>query len=326
MSTPRTIHLVNPLWNVAGGSEQRTLGLYRELSPHADVLLWTEHQPDAEIARNFPIQRVDVAKGQFPHGGTLVFVGIYQLPGAWTANASPRRAIVLYNTLAPQQLVLFMRQLFSETVQRVEIVYASEELRRQTKLRGIVEPSIVDLMRFAPRCRAESQTGAFTIGRLSREDARKHHPDDLPLYRELAAAGCRVRIMGGRCLAAAGPVPEGIELLPAKVEPAEDFLRNLNCFFYRTGPEWWETFGRVVHEAMACGLCVVCHNRGGYVTSIDHGRTGYLFETNAEALSIMKQLRDDRAVAIRVGIAAREAMEAMYSPAERAKVIEYYLM
>ena len=204
MSTRRTIHLVNPLWNVAGGSEQRTLGLYRELSPHADVWLWTEHQPDAEIARSFPIQRVDVANGQFPRGGTLVFVGIYQLPGEWTARANPRRAIVLYNTRAPQQLVQFLRQLCSETVHRVEVVFASEELRRETKLRGVVEPSIVDLTRFAPRHRTELHSEPFTIGRLSRDDARKHHPDDVPLYRELVAAGCRVRIMGGRCLAAAG--------------------------------------------------------------------------------------------------------------------------
>ena len=114
--------------------------------------------------------------------------------------------------------------------------------------------------------------------------------------------------------------------MQAKAERAEEFLQGLDCFFYRTGPRCWETFGRVVHEAMACGLPVVCHNRGGYVTSIDHGRTGYLFETNAEAKSIMQQLRDERAVADRIGTAARAAMEAMYSPAERAKVIEYYLM
>jgi hypothetical protein len=36
-----------------------------------------------------------------------------------------------------------------------------------------------------------------------------------------------------------GVLPEpGIELLAAGAEPAEAFLANLDCFIYRTHPEW----------------------------------------------------------------------------------------
>lgn len=95
---------------------------------------------------------------------------------------------------------------------------------------------------------------------------------------------------------------------------------------YRTRPPYWEAFGRVVHEAMACGLPVVCHRDGGYATSIQHGRDGFLFETNEEALEIVQRLRLDPEMAAEVGVAARAAVERIYSPAERAKVIDYFLL
>ena len=321
------IHLVNPLWNAAGGSEWHTIELYRELSPHTEVKLWTEHQPDPSLAAAWPINRVDAASGHIPRGGTLVFVGVYQLPGAWVRAAAPLRAIVLYNTLDPQQLVRFMRQLFDAQVQRIEVVFSSEEQRKQTRLRGIVEYSLIDLQRFVPRtCGAGDQRKSFVVGRLSRDDPRKHHPDDMPLYSELVSSGCQVRIMGGTCLGQAGPLSDGVELIPAKTEPAEEFLQGLDCFFYRTGDRWWEPFGRVVFEAMACGLPVVCHRRGGYVANIDHGQNGFLFDTNEEALAILLRLQADRDLRTSIGQAARATVEAMYSPAERAKIVQYYLM
>src|SRR5439155_21456379 len=131
----------------------------------------------------------------------------------------------------------------------------------------------------------------------------------------LIDSGCHVRIMGGTCLAtpdftSLGPPDSRIELLPAKVEPAEDFLHTLDCFFYRTGPNCWETFCRVIHEAMACGLPVVCHRHGGYIDSIDHGTNGFLFDTNEEALAILRRLQDDPALRASVGAAARAAVEA----------------
>ena len=254
-----------------------------------------------------------------------------------------------------------MKQLFDQNVKSVEVVYASEQLRQQTRLRGVVEPSLIDLNRFTPRQHhaaghqqvtgpvgrgspdpAQRPTAGlpeprpFTVGRLSRDDPRKHHPDDLEVYQQLIDAGCRVRIMGGTCLgtdclatpyrAPPRPPDSRIELLPANVEPAETFLHSLDCLFYRTSPNCWEAFGRVIFEAMACGLPVVCHRRGGYITSIDHGTSGLLFDTNDEALAILRRLQSDPALRTSIGASARAAVEAMFSPAERAKVIDYYLM
>jgi glycosyltransferase involved in cell wall biosynthesis len=132
--------------------------------------------------------------------------------------------------------------------------------------------------------------------------------------------------MGGSCLAKQRPLPVNVEILPVKAERSEVFLSSLDCFLYRTGPTCWEAFGRVIHEALACGLPVVAENRGGYVTSIEHGQNGFLFETNAQALAIVQQLRDEPDLASRVSHAARVTVETMYAPAERAKIIDYYLL
>ena len=75
---------------------------------------------------------------------------------------------------------------------------------------------------------------------------------------------------------------------------------------------------------MACGLPVVCHRRGDYVATIDHGRNGFLFDTDEEALQIVRRPTNP-ALRASVGEAAREWVETMSSPAERKKIIDYYL-
>jgi len=52
---------------------------------------------------------------------------------------------------------------------------------------------------------------------------------------------------------------------------------------------------------MACGLPVVCHNRGGYVDIIDLGFNGFLFDTQQEALDILLRLKEDQALRESIG-------------------------
>jgi glycosyltransferase involved in cell wall biosynthesis len=67
-------------------------------------------------------------------------------------------------------------------------------------------------------------------------------------------------------------------------QEAHLFLQGLDCFFYRPSEQWPERWGRAVTEAMACGLLVVYHNRGGYVEIIEHDQNDFLFDTQQEAL------------------------------------------
>jgi glycosyltransferase involved in cell wall biosynthesis len=205
-------------------------------------------------------------------------------------------------------------------------VYASELLKRSVKYPGSVEISLIDIDRFVPATSKPygSRSTNFTIGRLSNSKPWKHHPDDPELYHQLIDRGCRIKIMG--------PSPflterigswERVTLLPAGAQKAHLFLQSLDCFFYRA--DWVEAWGRVVTEAMACGLPVVCHNSGGYAEIIDHGRNGFLFDTQEEALEILLRLKENRVLRESIGKAARETSEELFSTARRQAVIEFYL-
>ena len=113
-------------------------------------------------------------------------------------------------------------------------------------------------------------------------------------------------------------------MLPALSRSASVFLRDLDCFFYRTGIAC-EAGGRVILEAMASALPVVCHRVGGYAEWIEHGKTGFLFETDEEAFQILARLKADPGLRRRVGQAARVTVETLFSAQNQQRMIDYYL-
>ena len=322
-----TIHVINPLWDAIGGSELRTLGLYEELKDRAEVNLWSRYQPDPRLDSKYPIRRIVPRRLEFPKTGTLIFVGAYVHVGRWVYLTVPRRIVLVYNTPDPARLQRLMSTLSRWGTRVVELVYASELVRRSVGLQGIVHPSPIDLDRFVPTdgIRSGGVGHRFTVGRLSRDVPEKHHANDLRLYRSLAQMGCRVRVMGGSCLAQQTDVGDSVELLPPGVEEPEVFLRGLDCFFYRTADCLTESFGRVVLEAMACGLPVVCHARGGYAEVIETGRNGFLFESEQDALAILLRLKDDATFRRAIGMAARESVLRLYSAERRREIADFYL-
>ena len=300
--TAKTIHLVNPLWDSNGGADRRTIETWHLLRPWGNVQLWSEYLPAREFASTLPLRRIDPLRLSIPFGGTIVFVGVYFRIGHWIRFARPDRVIILYNTDQPDRLKRNLRRV-TASGRRVEVVASSPGLARRLGMKLPLLESPIDLAHFLGTSRPARLT--FTVGRLSRDDATKHHHEDPALYRMLAAAGCRVRIMGGTCLVSELAGTPNIELLPAGAETAADFLRSLDCFVYRTNEDWFEGFGRVVFEAMASGLVAVCANRGGYASYLENERDCLLFGTTDEAASCILRVRDDPELRHRLGTAAR---------------------
>jgi glycosyltransferase involved in cell wall biosynthesis len=315
------IHLLNPLWDATGGSERRTLQLFTEFAEHAEVALWTEYTPDPALLGGHPIRQM-LATKTFPRSGTFVFVGAYWEIGAWMRHASPDRVILVYNVMDPEMLEHRIAQLESYGVKKVEIRYASTLIAQHANGRpGTVEFSPIDFDQFSPAPRTPN--GKVTIGRHSRDQAFKHHPNDANIYRGLVEAGCDVRILGGSCLRSTCDSP-GIDLLPAGSVPAEQFLRTLDIFFYQTDPSWTEVYGRVVAEAMGCGLPCVAGAGGGYEALIETGENGFIFSSQNEAIEILERLVADPELRARIGSNARESIVALYD-IERRKTIDYYV-
>src|SRR5215210_1744386 len=330
------IHLIiSSVWRLHGGNSLRTLHLFDELKDHADVHLWStvRHSITPEVRERYPIKRIVPERFEFPKTGTFVFVGSFYPIGPWHRYTHPRRIVLVHNSdrVTPRQFHRKLWQLSKGGRREVEVVYASELTKRRVGNHpGLVEPSLIDLDRFVPSASkkpsSESVSAGFTVGRLSKANPFKHHPDDPALYQRLVDHGCRVRIMGpSQQLEAKLRGPQSIELLPAYAQEAHLFLQGLDCFFYRTSEKFLEPSGRVITEAMACGLPVVCHNRGGYVEWIDDGRNGFLFDTQQEALEILLLLKEDPALRERVGREARRTAEELFSEAVRSEIVEFYL-
>src|SRR5215212_182071 len=250
------IHLVNPLQDYTG-SPQRTLHLFDALKDHAEVCLWSEHKVPPEIARKYPVKRIAAWRFRFPKAGTLVIVGSLSL-GPWIHYARPRRTILVQNStyMTPGRFRQRLRYISNGGRREVEVMYASELTKRMAGNHpGFVQASLIDLDRFIPATSkpSDSTSVTFTVGRMSRADPLKHHPEDAALYRRLVDEGSQVRIMGpSPSLKAELGGIEAVTLLPAYTQEAHLFLQGLDCFVYRTSEKYLEPSARVVTEAMAC--------------------------------------------------------------------------
>ena len=297
----KKIHLINPMREVAG-SEMRVVELFKMLKDTADVTVWSEWCPDPTLARAIPIQQLSPRRGQFPLTGTLVFVGFWFHVGRWAWLSLAHRRIVLCNTMPkrPEVFAQMRKRVSCQGVWPVEFAYSGVEVAQAIGLPGPILPSPIDLTRFKPHDDT-SRGGNFTVGRMSRDVLDKHHEGAPALYRRLISSGCTVRIMGGTILRNWIPEPPtGLELLPRSAEDSATFMRGLHCFIYRTNDNWFETFGRVIFEAMASGVPVVAHRRGGYAHFLKDGENALLFDTDEEAFMLVMRLKADATLRARI--------------------------
>ena len=310
-----TLHLINPLRNPCGGSERRTIDMARSLRRCRDVVVWASGNASRPLVDEAGARIINPLLARFPRRGTLVFVGTYFSIGRWIALASPARVVVIFNTDQPRWLRDNLARI-TTCGRSGEVVYTSVGLRARHRGSGPVLESTIDIRRFPFRDPGDAPARPFTVGRLSRDDCTKHHAEDPALYRRLAAAGIRVRLMGGTCIAAELAGVDGIEILPAGAMPPLEFLRSIDCFVYRTSSTWYEAFGRVVSEAMAAGVPLVCSPSGGYAHYLTPGADALVVgDTEAMAHAVIA-VRDDRSLASRLATRARREVEAVQRRAE----------
>lgn len=321
MISPRKIAIVSTFANACGGSEGRAVHLYRLLSKRVDVELWTECDPDPALEQRWPIRRIDAARGAFPRAADIVLVGAPRF-GRWLRKADAGRVTLIYNSDTPTRLARRLRKLERVPKRELRLVFASQRLADSVPYDGIVQLSPIDLDRFRP---AERTWTDLRVGRMSRDERFKHGDDDPDLYRRLVGEGVSVRVRGGLCLQDELRDTPAVELLPACPQEPERFLRELDVFFYRTGSDWFEASARVVVEALASGLPVVAHDRGGYVEYVHHGENGLLFQRDDEAVEHLLALRDDPDRLAAMKRTARASAEALYSDDALSEIVDFYL-
>ncbi len=323
----RQIHLIATFSRI-GGAQSHAVNIYRLLAPHADVRLWSPQAIHRNQYSGLAISVLDEATGSYPDAGALVIFGNYFPFGDWLHKTSLQRIVVRVNTDLPEPLVERLTDIH-ESLRGVQLdfTFPSELFRRTTGLPGEIEYPMPDAQRFSPLPR-ERRDRHFVIGRHSRDDSTKHHPNDPALYRQLIQHGYRLRILGGVSLQAAlqdASEPAAIELLPLGNHDPKEFLATIDCFLYRKHPNFYETGGNVVFEAMLMGLpVVVFDDRIGASEIIEHGRNGFLVKSEAEALRCIDKLAASPELCEHVGKAARQTVLDLIEK-QNGRLLNFYL-
>ena len=218
-----------------------------------------------------------------------------------------------------------LRQLFRVSPQKVAVI-----------------PLGVDLGRFEPRSRAEaraalglSQTAriVLAVGRIEplkgfdilvRAIAEMTHREDVRLI--LVGGDARASVERARLLAVAAEVgvSDRVDLVGAV--PHERLAQYYSAADVVAMPSFYESFGLVAIEAMACGVPVVASRVGGLTSTIADGRTGYLIAWRcpspfAEKIDL---LLENEALCDALGANAAQAMHAYSWRSVAASLIEQY--
>jgi glycosyltransferase involved in cell wall biosynthesis len=162
-----------------------------------------------------------------------------------------------------------------------------------------VVPCGVDLDRFTPRGPRASRNGAYRILSLGRLVERKGVETTIRALREVP--GAELVIAGGgdaiadaelarlTAVAQACRVHERVHLVGQI--PREDVPALLRSADVLVSVPWYEPFGMVPLEAMACGVPVVASAVGGHLDTVLDGRTGALVPPRDPA-ALAQRLRE----------------------------------
>ncbi len=171
---------------------------------------------------------------------------------------------------------------------------------------------------FAPRRRKPSDP--LILGRMSRGAADKFPADPWRPVALMRGRGMdvRLRVMGftPRVAAKTGPPPSWAECLPEGAESPQAFLRSLHAMVQISDTS--ENWPRTGLEALATGTPVIADNRGGWREMIEHGRTGFLADTDADLLAILARLADDEPLRQNIARHARHCLEQELAEPEQA--------
>ena len=320
------IHLIQQFANYYGGSERHCLELYDVLKSHTDIKLWSEFEPEEIFNQSWPIELIRPKKLKFPKSGTLIFVGSCWHVGKWINFTNAKRIIVIHNFQHPS-FKRWLTHIKAPWLPEIEWAFVSPEMKTSSGLDGKVICSPINISKFARHNTENSETNKqdFVVGRHSRDQSKKFHQDDPTLFLALADKGVKVKIMGGANLSGKLPAHINIELLREGAMTATNFLNTLDCFLYRTSTELFEASGRVIDEAMANSLPIVCGDVGGYVGRISPGENGYLFANNAQAVEYVLKLRDNKNHRKSISANAFATVDKLYTDGLPKDVLDFYL-
>ena len=150
----KQIHIINPLLNLNGGSEQRSIALAELLakSPVIEkVVMW--HKRDTNPERLWTNNKIkarridDVKRNLSLDGNHIVYVGFYHIPSNWMLSAHPSRLTLVANTDPRHFCFARTVALLSQIKCKLEFCYASFWIRNLVGVAGKIQISPIIIIR-----------------------------------------------------------------------------------------------------------------------------------------------------------------------------------
>lgn len=303
LASTNIIHIMAP-FVLGNGGDWHAIDLYLQYSKTHQVMLWSQQPPRDEFKNHYSVRQIKPYSGFVPNQGILIISGARSEIGPWIRQSSFKHILMLHNLLSPGILYRALHLLRTYNKQNIEVIYASELVKRYSGLPGKVVHHLPAKERFQPEPRINTNR-PFTVGRISTDLLAKHHYSDVKIYETLANTGAKIRIIGGSCLVPWLGNNPSIELLSTvpQVELAQVY-NELDCFYYRVPSTVKDPFPNVVMEAMLSGLPIVCHRDVGSIEVIEHGINGFVFDTPKEALEIIMTLKNNANLRKEIGMNA----------------------
>lgn len=295
-----------------------------------------------ELARYWGRWRPDIVHAHFWMSGVVSLLGTeqYAIPSAITFHALgvvKKRHQAQADT-SPDVRIPAERQLIAR-MDRI-IATCSDEVRELQGLGGEIDridvvPCGVDAQAFVPRPSVRPDGRPFQVLSLGRLVPRKGVGEAVRMMTELPDA--ELVVAGGPPAAEVDDDPEVKRLRSlARELGVADRVRFVGAVDRDRVPQlvadcdvavclpWYEPFGIVPLEIMACGRPVVGSAVGGLLDTVSDGRTGLLVAPKApsEAASAVRRLLDDPRRRARMGEAARRKVERLYDWREVAEATE----
>lgn len=301
------IDIIAP-FHVLRGDNWHAIDLYVQSQPKAT--LWSVRPPHPEYASRYPIHTIRPFQGNTPAASKLLICGTETEIGSWYEHGTARHVILMLDTLESLRVYQTLNRL-GKPGKHLSIQYATQALKDMIGLPGEVVTPLFNATRFLANTTIpnEQEHAKFKIGRASRDVRIKHHWRDPIFYRRLLDEDMQLEVVGGTCLLPLMQPADNLHLLPVKPQQAlANFMRGLDCFFYRTSPSSRGGVDRILFEAMACGLPIVAEKRDENTALISNGENGFLFMDEQQALDYIMQLRKDRSLREQI---SNEAMRTM---------------
>ncbi len=285
-----------------------------------------------ELRLSLPHARLRRVLGEFRpdviHAAEPVLLGIAALYYGGGSDGGGLRVplVVSYHTDLPKYLAYYRLRFLEPHIWRLLRLRHNratinlctsetmvQELRDHGIERVLLWPGGVDTERFQPSRRSEAMRARLTEGQP--EKPLLLYVGRLSPEKEIERLAELLRAIPQARLALVGDGPQrrilerhfaGLPVHFAGFLQGDELAAAFASSDVFVMPSRTETLGLVVLEAMASGLPVVAARAGGVPETIEEGTSGFLFESEREAVGTVKRLLDSPDEREAVGQAARE--------------------